>query len=175
LPYNPAVTTAPLPSDISIRHAVAADAPTIVEFNQRLAWESEGKRLEHLTLRHGVERLLADASLGRYFVACRGDEMLGQVMLTYEWSDWRNGQIWWIQSVYVPAEHRRLGVFRRLYQHVRDLARREAVGLRLYVEHGNDVARRVYQSVGMHNSGYLVLEEMFAQQLDDHDTAADAS
>ena len=164
LPYNPAVSTPSFQAEIAIRTATPADAATIADYNQRLAWESEGKRLDAAMLREGVERLLNDRSLGQYFLACRGQEILGQVMITYEWSDWRNGQIWWIQSVYVPAEHRQLGIFRRLYTHVRDLARQQAVGLRLYVERRNGVARQVYQNVGMQDSGYLVLEELFSPQ-----------
>jgi GNAT superfamily N-acetyltransferase len=170
MPYNPAVPETPSQNEIVIRTAVAADAATIADYNQRLAWESEAKRLDPATLRQGVERLLADRSLGQYFLASRDGQILGQVMITYEWSDWRNGQIWWIQSVYVPLEHRRLGVFRRLYNHVRELARQQAVGLRLYVEQGNDVAQQVYQNVGMQASGYLVLEEFFPPQ--SHPTAA---
>jgi GNAT superfamily N-acetyltransferase len=166
LPYNPAVSHTASQAEIVIRTAEPADAATIADYNQRLAWESEGKRLDAGTLRLGVERLLNDRSLGQYFLACRNAEILGQVMLTYEWSDWRNGQIWWIQSVYVPAEYRRLGVFRRLYAHVRQLAQQQAVGLRLYVEQQNAVALQVYQNVGMQDSGYRVLEELFPPSTD---------
>ena len=153
-------------ASIVIRPAAPGDAETIIDFNQRLAWESERKQLDAETLRRGVAALFADESRGRYFVACLGEQIVGQLMLTYEWSDWRNGQIWWIQSVYVPPEHRRLGVFRGLHAHVRRLAQEEgqAVGLRLYVEQNNEVARQVYRQLGLADAGYLVLEDMFVSQ-----------
>ena len=153
-------------ASIAIRPAALADAETIVDFNQRLAWESESKQLDLETLRRGVAAILANENLGRYFMACLGEQIVGQLMLTYEWSDWRNGQIWWIQSVYVPPERRRLGVFRRLHAHVRRLALEEgqAVGLRLYVEQHNELARQVYRQLGLTEAGYLVMEEMFTPQ-----------
>jgi GNAT superfamily N-acetyltransferase len=152
-----------MPQKFNIRDATPDDAATIVEFNQRLAWESEQKRLDAATLEQGVARLLADPTWGRYFLACHEGEVVGQLMITYEWSDWRNGPIWWLQSVYVLPEHRRQGVFRRLHAHVRELAKtgREAVALRLYVERNNTAAHEVYRQAGMHDAGYFVMEETF--------------
>ena len=127
---------------LCLRRAVPADAPTIVEFNLRLAQESEGKTLDPATLAPGVAAGLADENKALYFVAEDNSAIVGQLMLTREWSDWRNGWIWWIQSVYVRAEFRRRGVFRALYQHVHGLAVADpgVIGLRLYVEHNNPVA-----------------------------------
>jgi GNAT superfamily N-acetyltransferase len=152
-----------MPLELEIRDATLEDAATIVDFNERLAWESEHKRLDHKTLRQGVQRLLADSSWGRYFVACREGQIVGQLLITYEWSDWRNGPIWWLQSVYVVADCRRQGVFRQLHAHVRSLAKDQgqAVALRLYVERNNVAAHEVYRQAGMHDAGYFVMEESF--------------
>src|SRR5262245_53938369 len=101
-----------------IRQAGPADAPVIVEYNQQMAQETENKELDRAILLPGVEKALRDPAKGRYFLAVDGSETLGQMMITYEWSDWRNGWIWWIQSVYVRADARRRGVFKALYDHV---------------------------------------------------------
>jgi GNAT superfamily N-acetyltransferase len=152
-----------MPSKFAIRPAVLDDAETIVEFNDRLARESESKELSRDTLRAGVRALLNDRSLGRYFMALDGQQVVGQTMLTYEWSDWRNGQIWWIQSVYVVPEYRRHGVYRALHRHIRDLALADPgiAGLRLYCDTRNQLAQQVYQNVGLQPAGYMVFEEMF--------------
>jgi GNAT superfamily N-acetyltransferase len=149
--------------ELQIRDATLADAETIVDFNERLAWESERKRLDRETLTQGVRRLLADPAWGRYFVACQEGQVVGQLLITYEWSDWRNGPIWWLQSVYVLPECRRQGVFRRLHAHVRQLAKDQgqAVALRLYVERNNHAAHAVYRQAGMEDAGYFVMEETF--------------
>lgn len=143
-----------------LRLAGPSDAPTIVEFNRLLALESEGKALDPEQLAPGVAAVLRDPDKGVYHLAEQDGVILGQMMLTREWSDWRNGWFWWIQSVYVRAEARRLGVFRSLYQHVHSLAQADAsvIGLRLYVEHENHRAQQTYQSLGMDRTGYLVLE-----------------
>lgn len=147
--------------ELSIRAATADDAETIVAFNCRLAEESENKRLDLQTVRAGVDALLADRQKGRYFVATRGGRIVGQVMITFEWSDWRNGQIWWLQSVYVEPQSRRQGVFRRLFEHVLQTAEAESVaGVRLYVEQNNGRAQAAYFSQGMQPAGYIVLEQM---------------
>jgi ribosomal protein S18 acetylase RimI-like enzyme len=147
---------------LMIRDASSADVDVIVDYNIRLAAESEGKSLTAETLRQGVLALLADEGHGRYFLACRGSRVVGQVMITYEWSDWRNGRIWWIQSVYVEPESRRSGVFSALFQHIRHLAETTPgiVGLRLYVEENNTLAHRVYRNLGMQDAGYFVLQRM---------------
>jgi ribosomal protein S18 acetylase RimI-like enzyme len=149
---------------LTLRRATPADAAVIAEFNRRLAHETEGKSLDDVILSAGVAAVLADSSRGLYFVAERDGAVLGQLMITTEWSDWRNGWIWWIQSVYVRQDARRLGVFRALYQHVEAAARANAqvVGLRLYVEHDNHAAQQTYLGLGMERTGYLVLERCFA-------------
>jgi ribosomal protein S18 acetylase RimI-like enzyme len=144
----------------TIRRAVPADAPVIVEFNRRLALESEGKTLDAVVLAQGVAAGLADSQKALYFVAEEDSAIVGQLMLTKEWSDWRNGWVWWIQSVYVREDWRRHGVFRALYEHVHRaaVADPEVVGIRLYVEHENHTAQQTYLKLGMERTGYLVLE-----------------
>jgi ribosomal protein S18 acetylase RimI-like enzyme len=150
------------------RPAEPTDAETIVEFNIRLAAETEGKRLDRQTLRPGVAAVLADRTKGRYFVAHLepGSEVVGQLLLTYEWSDWRNGFIWWIQSVYVAEPHRRQGVCRALVKHGRQAAEADpgVVGLRLYVEEHNSRAQATYGELGMNRAGYFVMETMFRRE-----------
>lgn len=148
----------------TIRAATINDAETIVEFNCRLAAESEDKRLNPETVRLGVHALLSDARRCRYFLACTGaGRIAGQLMHTFEWSDWRNGDIWWLQSVYVDPEFRRQGIFRKLSQHLEQLAESSpgVVGLRLYVENENHHAQATYQSLGFTEPGYRVMERLF--------------
>lgn len=148
--------------DWLIRSATVDDADVIVDLNCRLASETESLELERAVVHVGVRAALSDTAKSLYFVAIRGDAIIGQTMVTYEWSDWRNGWIWWIQSVYVLAEYRGRGVFRSLHQHVETSARRaNAVGLRLYVRDDNQSAQQVYQRMGMHRAGYHVLEQIF--------------
>ena len=143
-----------------IRDATAADAATIAEFNRLLALESEQKTLDRPTLERGVRRALARPELCRYFLAESAGRIVGQTMLTYEWSDWRAGVFWWIQSVYVVAEHRGRGVFRALFEHIENLARStpEVCGLRLYVEEHNAPAIATYRRMGLSPSGHLLYE-----------------
>src|SRR5438309_11067262 len=110
---------------LSIRRATTADTAVVAEFNRRLAAESEGTTRDGATLRAGVRACLADPVKGVYFLAEEGGEIVGQICITYEFSDWRNGWMWWIQSVYVRPEARRRGVFTALYEHVEGLARRD--------------------------------------------------
>lgn len=144
----------------TIRRAIATDAPILIEYNARLAQESEHKMLDRDILTAGVAAVLADPTRGLYFVYENEGVVVGQVMITTEWSDWRNGWIWWIQSVYVRHEDRRTGVFRALYEHVEKTAREDGgvVGLRLYVERDNMAAQETYLRLGMERTGYLVLE-----------------
>jgi GNAT superfamily N-acetyltransferase len=144
-----------------IRVGRPADAEAIADANVRMALETEDLHLDPETILAGVKAALDDHSRATYFVADAGGRIAGQLMITHEWSDWRNGDIWWIQSVYVYPEFRRQGVFRALYDRVRDLARKEAVGFRLYVENSNSGAQGTYASLGMHMTGYSVMEEMF--------------
>lgn len=145
---------------LTLRRAAPADAAVLVEYNQCLARETEGRSLDGPVVAAGVAAVLADPGRGLYFVAERDGRVVGQLMVTTEWSDWRNGWLWWIQSVYVHPEARRQGVFRALYQHVHAQARAEpgVVGLRLYVEEENLDAQQTYLRLGMDRTGYLVLE-----------------
>ena len=145
---------------ITVRPAVPADAEHLARGNVAMALEAEHKRLDPVIATAGVRALFAGADRGRYFVAERAGRFVGQLMITYEWSDWRNGTFWWIQSVYVDPSARRRGVFRALYAHVDQLARADdgVCGLRLYVDRGNGRAQETYRRCGMHDSGYLVME-----------------
>ncbi len=155
-----------------IRPARLEDRDLIVRFNQAMARETEGRDLEEATIVAGVEALLADPSKGRYFLAEGADvsgqsgghaEVAGQLMVTPEWSDWRNGPVWWIQSVYVAPAHRRRGVYRMLHEHVREAGRAEGVvGLRLYVDRDNGTAQDTYGVLGMNESRYIMYEEDWA-------------
>lgn len=146
--------------DLHIRTAAAADAPVIAAFNLAMARETEHLELDPARLRAGVEAVLADAAKGFYLVAESGGRVVGQLMITFEWSDWRNGNFWWIQSVYVDPEARGLGVYRRLYQHVRGAAdaRGNVCGIRLYVERENVRAQEVYRRQGMSAAPYEMYE-----------------
>jgi ribosomal protein S18 acetylase RimI-like enzyme len=147
---------------VVLREARAADAQTIADFNAAMAWETEHLRLDPATVLAGVKAALADAGKAIYFLAEMGGRMGAQLMVTHEWSDWRNGDIWWIQSVYVHPDFRRRGLFRKLYTHVAERAKAAgAVGLRLYVEKENANAQRTYASLGMTETHYLVMEEMW--------------
>jgi GNAT superfamily N-acetyltransferase len=147
-----------------IREAQLGDAPVIAEYNARLARETEDRELPAATLLAGVRALLEDPAKGLYFVAEEAGQVVGQVMITFEWSDWRNGMFWWLQSVYVREEFRGQGVFRALFEHVRQLAGQQAgvCGLRLYVERENERAKAAYERQGMTNAGYEVFEVVFA-------------
>ncbi len=147
---------------ITIRDATAADADTVVSFNAAMAEETESKTLDRSVLTPGVTAVLDDAERGRYWVADIDGVAVGQVMVTREWSDWRNAWFWWLQSVYVAPDHRRRGVFRALYEHVREQARAAgACGLRLYVEHENSGAADTYRALGMADADYAMLELTF--------------
>ena len=145
--------------NVIIRPATMSDAEVICEFNRRLAKETENKDLDPAILKAGVAAVLKDSSKGRYYVAQDG-AVVGQLGVTFEWSDWRNGNFWWIQSVYVAAVARRHGVFRKLYEHLLQEARTQpdVIGLRLYVEHDNRVAQETYKKLGMTMTGYHLME-----------------
>ncbi|MDB5913782.1 MAG: hypothetical protein JWP22_2457 [Ramlibacter sp.] len=145
-----------------VRLARPADADTIAGFNAAMAWETEGKRLLPQVVGAGVRRLLAEPGLGFYLVAEAGSEVVACLMVTTEWSDWRNGRFWWIQSVYVAPGWRRRGVFRALYAHVGEAAAAapDVCGFRLYVEHDNVAAQATYERLGMSRTDYLLLEQL---------------
>ena len=148
---------------VTIRQPCAADAPVIAEFNARLARETEHLELDPVPLRAGVEAVLSDPAKGIYWVAETGGEVVGQLMITFEWSDWRNGVFWWIQSVYVRSDWRSRGVFKALYRHVEQMARsrNDVCGLRLYVERDNQRAQQTYQKLGMRPTPYDIYEVDF--------------
>ncbi|MGH7178559.1 MAG: GNAT family N-acetyltransferase [Tepidisphaeraceae bacterium] len=154
-------------AEITVRCARDDDLPKIVDFNARLADETEALELDRTVLERGVRKLLGDRSRGEYFIAEIDGRIAGQLMITREWSDWRDGDIWWVQSVYVAPEFRRRGAFRALYKFVRDRAKdAQAVGLRLYVEQDNDSAQRTYESLGMRRARYRLMQEMFRGDAD---------
>ena len=148
---------------IVVRAGSAADLDFIVDCNARLARETEHKDLDPAKLRPGVESLLAAPAKGRYFIAELDRRPVGQIMLTTEWSDWRNGFFWWIQSVYVMPQARRAGVFTALFRHLERLAREDTqvCGLRLYVDHANEDAQRTYRRLGLGATHYALMEVEF--------------
>ena len=147
---------------LSIRQAVPADADILAQLNVELAKESEHLALEPARVRAGVEALLRDPAKGVYFVAEAGGVVVGQLLVTHEWSDWRNGDFWWLQSVYVRPEARRRGVFKALLDHLLASAKRQGnvAGLRLYVEKHNDAALKTYRRLGLQETHYQVLERL---------------
>jgi GNAT superfamily N-acetyltransferase len=148
--------------DLLLRKGELRDAETIARFNAQMAHETEGKELIPEVIGAGVRRLLDTPSLGFYLVAEHEARVVACLMITNEWSDWRNGLFWWIQSVYVEAPFRRQGVYRRMYEHVRKMAKTDAgvCGFRLYVEKENEVAHATYASLGMQQTDYLLYEEL---------------
>jgi GNAT superfamily N-acetyltransferase len=144
----------------TLRDARPDDESTIVAFNRALAHETEHKDLAIDVVTRGVRRVLVDPARGRYFVAVVDDAVVGQLMITREWSDWRDGWFFWIQSVYVAPAHRRRGLYRALHAHVVDVARAQGdvCGVRLYVEPDNERARRTYLALGMSHT-YDVMEQ----------------
>ena len=147
---------------LHIRQSTLADLDLIVALNVALAAESEQLQLDADTLREGVRALLEGRAPGRYWLAQLDGRVVGQLLITYEWSDWRNAMVWWIQSVQVVPDARTQGVFRALYAHARREAQAAgAAGLRLYVDNSNVRAQAVYAAVGMHGDHYRVFEDMF--------------
>lgn len=142
-----------------IRRAVRSDAAAIVKFQQAMAMETEGLALDALTLEKGVAAVFDDKTKGEYFVAEDEGMVVASLMITYEWSDWRNGFVWWFQSVYVTPEYRRSGIFRKMYAFVREEGLKENIcGLRLYVESQNHRAQKTYEAMGMNGSHYKTYE-----------------
>ena len=146
--------------EIRVRRATPQDLDTVVEFNAAMARETEGRTLELGRLRTGVTPVLSADDKGFYLVAELAGRVVGQLLITTEWSDWRNAYFWWIQSVYVAPDTRRRGVYRRLHEHVLAEARDrgDVCGLRLYVDQENSVAQRVYSSLGMGRARYDMFE-----------------
>ncbi|HEY1380076.1 MAG TPA: GNAT family N-acetyltransferase [Gemmataceae bacterium] len=150
---------------LTVRTATPADVAVIVEYNCRLGRETEHTELDPATVAAGAAAAIADpARKGPYFLACDGDDVVGQTQVTFEWSDWRNGWFWWVQSVYVRADYRGRGVFRTLYEHVRQQARQagDVVGVRLYVERDNRPAQETYRRMGMTELPFFLMQELLA-------------
>ena len=145
---------------IEIRTAKIEDLETIVKFNYNLAKETEDKELDLEILTKGVESMLSDKSKGQYYVYTINDKVVGQIMHTYEWSDWRNGMLLWVQSVYVDSEYRRKGIYKELYNYVKNLCDEDdgIAGIRLYVEKENFNAKATYKSLGMQECNYHMYE-----------------
>lgn len=146
-----------------IRDARPEDRDLIIRFNRDLALESEGLTLDPSALGLGVDAVLGDSSRGRYFLAEEDGRVIGQTMITFEWSDWRCGWFWWIQSVYVHPDHRGRGVFRGLLDHVMKHARErdDVCGVRLYVDLDNEAAQAVYDRTGLPRAHYEMREVDF--------------
>jgi len=146
-----------------IRTAVTEDIPALVDFNCAIARESEGRELTREVVTRGVTRGLSQGDEVVYYVVDEGRGPIACLMLTREWSDWRDGWLVWVQSVYVKPEYRGQGVFRMLLSHVRDKLREQndVVGMRLYVEAENSLAQSVYRNTGFVDPNYLVLEQLF--------------
>ena len=142
-----------------IRRATPADETVLIAYNAALAWESEHKRLDEAVLRAGVRAAFADPGKGFYVVAELGGEVVGQSGVTFEWSDWRNGWYWWVQSVYVRPDARRQGVFSAIYRHLETEATADptVIGLRLYVERENTRAQATYRALGLVEEGYFLM------------------
>ena len=160
---------------IVIRAATAEDADFLAHGNAAMALETEHKRLDPGVVGAGVRAALADPAKGLYFIAESDGRRVGQLMFTYEWSDWRNGTFWWIQSVYVLPEARRKGVFGALFRHVEQLAERDpdVCGIRLYVERENTRAQATYRHYGLHDAGYTVMEVDYTAAAHRTDTGED--
>ncbi len=158
-----------------IRSAHPTDRETLIDFNARLALETEHKTLSRDVLERGVDAALGDPDRLRYWVAEYDGRVVGQAAITREWSDWRNGWIWWLQSVYVQMGHRGQGVFRALFRQIREeaLSTPDVIGLRLYVEVENHQAQGTYRALGMEPGGYHVFEELWPDRFNCSSEPAD--
>ena len=145
---------------LEVRKATLTDKKEIISFQQLMALETEDHVLDEKVLNDGVEAILTDASKGYYYIALQAGTVIGCLMITFEWSDWRNGNVWWIQSVFVKPSSRRQGVFTRMYEQIKRevLSRPDAIGIRLYVFRENHSAKQVYNKIGMSGDRYEVFE-----------------
>lgn len=147
---------------MTVRDATPNDLPTIIDFQLRMAIETENLTLDIATVTRGAKEVFTDPSKGKYYVAEENGKVIGCLMTTFEWSEWRNGNMLWIQSVYIDEKFRGQGVFRKLYTHIQKLVNRDQglKGIRLYVDKKNEEAKGVYQRLGMNGEHYLVYEWM---------------
>ena len=145
-----------------IRRATLEDAQALADFNREMAKETENIELLPEVIAAGVKAMIERPQMGFYLVAEDQAQLQASLMITTEWSDWRNGLLWWIQSVYVRPDYRRKGLYRLLYQQVKKLAETETgvCGFRLYVEHDNHVAQKTYEALGMQQTAYKIYEEL---------------
>jgi len=146
---------------ITIRKAIPEEAPSIIGFQQKMAWETEKITLAPEIVTKGVNAVFLDHSKGEYYVTETDGKIVASLLITYEWSDWRNRNVWWFQSVYVLPEFRRQGIFSKMYTFIRNKAEEQGVaGLRLYVETGNIQAKKTYEALGMNSEHYSFYEWM---------------
>ncbi|MGE5420601.1 MAG: N-acetyltransferase family protein [Chloroflexota bacterium] len=144
---------------INIRKAKPSDAETIIDFQQKMAWETERITLDPDILRKGVHAVFTNINCGQYWVAEDEGFVIASLLITYEWSDWRNSNVWWFQSVYVLPALRRQGIFRGMYLRIKNEAEKQGVaGLRLYVETANYTAQQTYEALGMESKHYKMYE-----------------
>jgi GNAT superfamily N-acetyltransferase len=142
-----------------IRKAITEDAPVIIDFQQKMAWETEQMTLKPETIKNGVNGVFMNPARGTYWVAEENGEIIASLLITYEWSDWRNADVWWFQSVYVLPEWRRKGIFRSMYKTIKDEADLNGIaGMRLYVETNNSSAQATYEALGMQSEHYRMYE-----------------
>ena len=148
---------------MKVSKAQKSDIPEIIQFNINMAMETENKKLDEQTVTKGVNEVFNSPSLGYYIITKDSSGILGCLMITYEWSDWRNGLFWWIQSVYVKKTYRRKGVFKKMYKfiHERAINDKKCTGIRLYVENNNSIAQKVYNNLGMEETYYKLFEVDF--------------
>lgn len=145
--------------DLFIREARIIDADKIIGFQKKMAKETEDMSLDHEVINQGVYAVFADPARGKYYVAEDNGEVIGSLLITNEWSDWRNSFVWWFQSVYIEKSYRRRGIFKMMYNHIKENAIRNGVaGLRLYVEVENTTAQKTYEAMGMSSSHYKMYE-----------------
>ncbi len=149
--------------EANIRFGSRDDLEAIVAFQKEMALETEGKELQSQVVYEGVRAVLEDKEKGFYVVAESNDKVVASLMITQEWSDWRNTFFWWIQSVYVHPQFRRQGIFSKLHSFVEEIASNnpDVFGLRLYVESNNESAKRTYESLGMRQTDYNLYEVVF--------------
>ncbi len=147
---------------MEIRKANSSEFGTLVEFQQKMAFETEGLELDKDILNKGVQAVFNDENKGVYYVAVENGQIIASLLITFEWSDWRNGQVYWIQSVYVLSEFRGKGVYKQMYLHLKEVVNKnpDIMGLRLYVEKDNLNAQKVYTKLGMDGVHYKMFEWM---------------
>ena len=145
---------------MKVLKAQKSDIPEIIQFNINMAMETENKKLDRQTVTKGVQEVFNSPSLGYYIIVKDSSGILGCLMITYEWSDWRNGMFWWIQSVYVEKEYRQQGVYKKMYSYIKDKALKDnsCTGIRLYVEQENKIAQSVYTKLEMKETHYKLFE-----------------